>query len=288
MAPSERTHAASVLLVGAMLSGVCGSPPPITNIPALDYAAFTAQVEPELLGSCGYSNCHGAKDRPMRLYSPAGNRVRKGLPAQDGLTEEEHRANFDRVRSYAATTSADLPDLLRKPLQLEAGGAGHTGVDRFGKNVYGSKDDPRWRLLEAWVQGRLLPPDAGMPVDDGGPPLDADGGIDGGPTCQQQLPYGFAATVGQIVNTATCSDSACHTQANIAAGDAGCFDPTSCQSILLSGCNGSRTVRPCNPFASKLYRYTGVAPFYKSHQGKLVPQHAAVIGAWIDAGAPCD
>ena len=271
------------------LVGVCGSPPPPTSVPALDYPAFTALVEPELLGSCAFSNCHGAKDRPMRLYAPAGNRIRKGLPAQDGLGEDEHRANYDRVRAYAAATSAELPDLLRKPLQLEAGGAGHTGVDRYGKNVYPSKADLRWRMLEAWVQGRL---DAGMsdggPLpDDGGGTPDPDGGTDGG-FCFPQSPYDFAGTVGQIVNTATCSDSACHTKANIAAGDAGCFDPSSCQTILLSGCNNQRTVRPCDLLRSKLYRYTGVYPFLKSHQGKLVAQHAPIIGAWIDAGAPCD
>ena len=41
-------------------------------------------------------------------------------------------------------------------------------------------------------------------------------------------------------------------------------------------------------YDSKLYLYTGATPFHKSHNGMLLPVHAAIIGAWIDAGAPCD
>lgn len=260
----------------------CAKPPPPTSVPALDYEVFKQQVENELMGSCGYSNCHGDAQRPMRLYALAGNRIRPGLPSTE-LSEEEHRANFDRVRSYAAKTSAELPDLLRKPLQKEQGGAGHTGVDRFGANVYGAKTDVGWKLLDDWVNGRLVY-DAGIPVPDAGPMPDAGPG----PTCVEQLPFGYQATVGQIVNTATCSEAACHSPENLSTGDAGCFDPSSCLSVRASGCGGARSVVPCNPLASKLYRYTGVPPFFKGHQGKLVAGHAKVIGAWIDAGAPCD
>lgn len=266
------------------LAGPCASAPPTTSVPALDYPVFKQQVETELMGSCGFSNCHGAAARPMRIFALAGNRIRPGLPTQE-LTEEEHRANYDRVRSYAAKTSAELPDLLRKPLQVEQGGSGHTGVDRFGRNIYGSKADPRWVLLDDWVNGRLVfdagPPDAGEP--------DA-GMTDGGPIggCVEQKPFDFAGTVGAVVNPTTCSGGLCHSPENIAARDSGCFDPSSCSSVRNSGCDGTRSVVPCNKIASKLYRYTGVQPFGRSHSNALFEEHAGVIAAWIDAGAPCD
>lgn len=268
---------ASTVVVGSLALFPCAEPPAPTQFPAPEYGCFVNAVEPELLASCAFAGCHGKAERPMRLYSPAANRIGPNVPP-DGLTEDEHRANYDRVRAYAARTSAELPDLLRKPLQLEAGGGGHGGVDPFGRNVYASKDDPRWQILRAWVEG-----DAGTC---GGP--DAGAGDDGGvPVRCVPSVYSYAANIAPIVNPTRCSDSACHTAQNVQTGDAGCFLPDSCATVLASGCGTRRSVLPCDFPRSKLYLYTGVLP-YKAHQGKLTSTHRQAIADWIDAGAPCD
>jgi hypothetical protein len=260
----------------ALLGFVCASPPPPTQVPVLDYDCFVT----ELLASCGFSNCHGAADRPMRLFSPAGNRLRPNLPTTE-LTEEEHLANYHRVRGYAAPTSAELPDLLRKPLQTEAGGSGHDGEDAFGRNVYASKEDPRWQLVSSWVSGDVGPCAREEPPDGGTP---EDGGVT--PTCTPGT-YSYQANIAPIVNPQRCSDSSCHTPQNVSTGDAGCFLPDSCQTVLAGGCGSRRSVLPCDVQHSKLYLYTGVPP-YKAHQGKLSSAHRQSISDWIDAGAPCD
>jgi hypothetical protein len=253
-------------------------------VPALDRQAFEQYVEPELMGSCGFSRCHGAEGRPLRIFALAGTRVSPSLSSNNPLTPEEHLANYQRAVSLAAATAAELPDLLRKPLQLEAGGSGHGGVDRFGQNVFASREDPRWTLLDDWVHGRLVA-DAG---EDGG--ADAGSG-DGGrpPFCAPAAGPSFTATIAPIVNPTRCGDTGCHVPGTHWP-DAGCFDPGSCGGIRTSGCQAPAllTVEPCNLFDSRLYRYTGVPPFYKSHQARLLPQHAAAIAAWIDGGAPCD
>ncbi len=270
-----------------LAAAACAPAPPPTQVPALDRAAFEQYVEPELFKSCAYSKCHGADTRPMRVFAPAGSRISPGLSSNNPLTPEEHQANYDRVTAFAAPTSAELPDLLRKPLQLEAGGAGHGGVDPFGANVFADRDAPGWKVLDDWVAGRLVA-DAGS-GDDGGEP-DGGGGDGGLPQfCAPAPSPSYLATIQPIVNATRCADSGCHVPGTHSP-DAGCFDPGSCGGIRTSGCMapGTLSVMPCNLFASRLYRYTGVPPFYKSHQARLLPQHAAAIAEWIDAGAPCD
>lgn len=274
-----------LVLVLALIG--CAPAPPPTQLPGLDRAAFERYVEPELMASCGFSNCHGAQQRPLRVFALAGTRISPSLSSNIPLTPEEHQANYERAIVVAAPTSAELPDLLRKPLQLEAGGSGHGGVDHFGQNVFPSKRDARWTLLEDWVRGRLTV-DAG-PLDDAGV-LDGGPGPDGGSRfCAPGTSPSFTQTIAPIVNPTRCADTGCHVPGT-RDPDAGCFDPGSCGGIRRSGCSAPAlfSVEPCNLFASKLYRYTGAPPFYKSHQARLLPQHAAAIAAWIDAGAPCD
>ena len=46
------------LLLGALglLAGPCTPRPPEAQLPELDYPSYVALVEPELLGSCAFSN----------------------------------------------------------------------------------------------------------------------------------------------------------------------------------------------------------------------------------------
>jgi len=50
--------------------------------------------------------------------------------------------------------------LLRKPLDLGAGGQGHEGIDALGRNVYASKADPGYAAIEAWARATAESGDA--------------------------------------------------------------------------------------------------------------------------------
>ncbi|MBL8912269.1 MAG: hypothetical protein JNM17_16380 [Archangium sp.] len=280
----------AIVAVLALLIARCAMPPPSTNVPTLDQAYFEAKVEPELIASCAFSTCHGAPLRPMRVFSLAGLRIDPSLTSNQPLTPEEHFANYKRASLAAAATSSTLPELLRKPLQIEQGGAGHGGVDRFGQNIYANKTANGWKLLEAWVNGATYdggtdPMMDGGFEDDGGVPMDPDGGVVMACMPRPGVTYDQIAA---IVTKVTCAKEAgCHTPENRL--DAGCFvaDDT-CGSLRMAGCVRPSVI-PCDLFRSKLLQYTGQRPFgVKSHQGVLLPIHAQAIAEWIDAGASCD
>lgn len=118
-----------------------------------DRAAFETDVYPVLLRDCGFVACHGADGRALRIYGPGRTRLDVLDAPTAPPTALELDATYERVVSMLAT--AETPDeaqLLRKPLEAAAGGGAHRGVDRFGRNVYGSREDPSWRVLEAWAR----------------------------------------------------------------------------------------------------------------------------------------
>lgn len=110
---------------------------------------------PVIARDCGFPACHGAPERFFRVYAPGRTRLAGGIgPA----TVEEIDATYERARSMLATTEAPEDSLLlRKPLEQSEGGAAHMGRDRFGRNVYRSRDDPRWRALRVWARGESAP-----------------------------------------------------------------------------------------------------------------------------------
>lgn len=117
-----------------------------------DRAAFEADIYPILLRDCGFVACHGDGGRAFRVVGPGRTRL-DPLDALDAPpTTAELDATYERTVSMLAT--AETPGdtlLLRKPLDAAAGGAAHQGVDRFGRNVYASREDASWQALEAWV-----------------------------------------------------------------------------------------------------------------------------------------
>ncbi|HTU56815.1 MAG TPA: hypothetical protein VMF89_00245, partial [Polyangiales bacterium] len=93
---------------------------------------------------------------PLEQMNPA---TRVELDYTDPLVFDEVLHSYQRTLSMIA--SAELVEdslLLRKPLEAQAGGQGHKGVDDLGRNVFASKQDPGWQLLLAWSQTRGNPP----------------------------------------------------------------------------------------------------------------------------------
>lgn len=131
-----------------------------------DQAAFAADVYPIILRDCAFPQCHGSTQRFYQVFGPG--RVRIGPPPPDvdpadvlyPVQPQELSVTYERTRSMLTRTSSQEDFLLlRKALEVGAGGAGHKGTDRLGRNVYLSRQDPSWVTLRNWALGSA----AGVP-----------------------------------------------------------------------------------------------------------------------------
>ena len=132
--------------------------------PEVDRVAFEESVYPILLRDCGFPACHGSPDRFFRVFGPGRVRLdaatRLGGPADPAEVDQ----SFERARSMVeAVEVASRSLLIRKPLEVGAGGAGHEGIDRFGRDVYGSMDSPNLQQLLRWARGEPPSVQVGMP-----------------------------------------------------------------------------------------------------------------------------
>ena len=122
--------------------------------PSPDGKEFARDVYPVLLRDCGSTtSCHGASQRVFRVVGPGRARLSERQDPLEPATAQEILLSYKRARTMLEPDSADLPLLLRKPLAMDAGGAAHGGSDRFGRNVYASRRDPSYRILEHWARG---------------------------------------------------------------------------------------------------------------------------------------
>lgn len=129
---------------------------PATAPPAdLDYQQFQREVHPVLLRDCGFPACHGAPERFFRVWGPGRTRLpdKAGVVpgAFDVPSVDEISASYALALSMVDNADPGLSELLRKPLAVEAGGAGHQGVDKYGRNVYRTAEDTGYLALARWV-----------------------------------------------------------------------------------------------------------------------------------------
>jgi hypothetical protein len=119
------------------------------------FAQFRTEVYPVLLRDCGFPGCHGEPERFLRVLGPGRNR----LPNDDGTlpepfdlpTAKEQELTFQLALSMIDESQLEDSLLLRKPLAVEAGGYGHLGGDRYGRNVYRTTQDPGYVAIARWV-----------------------------------------------------------------------------------------------------------------------------------------
>ncbi|HEX7480590.1 MAG TPA: hypothetical protein VF331_22510 [Polyangiales bacterium] len=146
------------LLLGSL--GGCSSVAQSTeHITPRDATLLATHVQPYLDIACASLDCHGAGDRPLRLYSELGRRADNSLRTQpvsnqhdpQPLTAAELEANR---QAFAAIELADsTPDrhlALLKPLAASAGGMHHVGGVH-----YQSKTDPAYLCLRGWLVGDI-------------------------------------------------------------------------------------------------------------------------------------
>ena len=136
---------AGCALVAIFVSGALVVGAPAAETP-LDYQVFKARVEPLFLkhraGHARCYTCHAESNNSFRLERLA--------PGAAFWSEDQSRRNFETVSALVVPGDPASSKLLLHPLAPEAGGESyHSGGRQFG-----SKSDPDWRALAAWVNGR--------------------------------------------------------------------------------------------------------------------------------------
>ncbi len=140
------------------LAGGCVEPEAPLAIPAADAAAFRTTVYPVLLADCGFPACHGDPRRFFSIHGPGRTRLDPASAPYDPPTSEELALSSARARSMlSGPDGVRRSPLLRKPLAVAAGGAGHAGDDPWGGSIYASKEDPRFRALFFWATAEAPP-----------------------------------------------------------------------------------------------------------------------------------
>ena len=129
------------LLLAALLGQQPAAPP---ASPVLDYDFYKSRVQPLFLekreGHARCVTCH-AGSATLRLQ-----RIPEGAT---NWSEEDTRKNFEAVKSMVVPGSPGASRLLRHPLSRDAGG----DVFHGGGQHWTTKNDPDWKVLEAWVNG---------------------------------------------------------------------------------------------------------------------------------------
>lgn len=116
------------------------------------FQQFQVEVFPVLLRDCAFSTCHGSKDRFFRVWGPGRTRLNPMISAEfDKLTGDEASNTYQLALSMIDAAQPSRSLLLRKPLAVEAGGAGHRGADKFGRNIYRTVNDPGYLSIAHWV-----------------------------------------------------------------------------------------------------------------------------------------
>ena len=131
----------------------CGTPNDGGALATVDCTGFeSTPAYNVLLRDCGFVECHGKAGRFLEIVGPG--RTRTDTTA--GIFEASPSEAMMTCRSARALIDAANPeksDLLRKPLSPKVGGAGHKGVDAYGRDVFATTDDPDYQVLRSFVLG---------------------------------------------------------------------------------------------------------------------------------------
>jgi hypothetical protein len=164
------TRALQLVTLLLALQG-CSEPLQAGTVAARDDSTFTVFVLPVLLRDCGFQACHGSQERFFRVFGPGRTRYSPDTEALAELTGHERDYSYQLTRGMIDQADPARSVLLRKPLAVEAGGSGHEGVDKYGRNVYRTPDDEGYLAIAQWVfsepaaaAGAAAPPIAGAPA----------------------------------------------------------------------------------------------------------------------------
>jgi hypothetical protein len=137
-------------LLGCLLTA-CAADPGWTTANLSD-TEFKDEVYPVLIRDCAFQACHGAEGRFFRVWGPGRARLNPARSsAFDEATMDEINQSYQRAVGMIDRKDPTRSLLLRKALAQGAGGAGHLGADKFGRNVYRTVDDQGYLVLSRWA-----------------------------------------------------------------------------------------------------------------------------------------
>ncbi len=152
---TPRALVSGIAAAVALAACVVDEPPP-APLAEGDLGVFVAAAQPVLDARCADQTCHGHADRPLALYSPGRRRADPARTFLDEpLTAAEVVANARAVAAFGhGLSSEELDDclVLRKPLALAAGGAGHAGGAQFA-----GRDERDYQALRAFLATVMSP-----------------------------------------------------------------------------------------------------------------------------------
>ena len=147
----KRGVAAWVGILLALAGVACADTSGLAAKPDYSLDEFAVVALPVLLRDCGFHACHGSQERFFRVYGPGRVRLNPADLPFDDLDGFEAEISFTLTKGMIDPITPKESLLLRKPLAVEAGGSGHEGVDKFGRNVYRTPDDDGFLTLQRWV-----------------------------------------------------------------------------------------------------------------------------------------
>jgi hypothetical protein len=154
LAGAGATDVRAVVLLATCLATTvgCAIEPTTLDIPNRNPQVFEDTVYPILLADCGFNTCHGSKDRFFSVFGPGRARLDPSTEAFDPPTPYELAHSYSRAESMLIGPTGPRSSLLiRKPIPVFQGGAGHKGDDPWGATVYSSVDDPHFVAIYNWA-----------------------------------------------------------------------------------------------------------------------------------------
>jgi hypothetical protein len=138
----------AIVTAAVLITAACGAHMTSRAAPTLDYDFFKTRVEPIFLqkreGHTRCYVCHAESNNAFRLEPlPTG---------ASAWSDAQSRKNFEVVAKLVNPGDPDHSRLLMQPLAPEAGG----NVFHSGGRQFASKDDPAWKTLADWVNGKTL------------------------------------------------------------------------------------------------------------------------------------
>jgi len=116
---------------------------------------WSTEAYPVLMRDCSFFACHGSPDRLFQVWGPKRRRAFEAT----NLDADQERMRLGKESNDTFSMAIGFVDindpgnslLLRKALDAQAGGTGHLGLDKFGRNVYRSGESPGYVALAKWV-----------------------------------------------------------------------------------------------------------------------------------------
>jgi len=140
-------HAATIALATVLVAAAIPDPAP-RAAPSLDYDFFKTRVQAVFLEKRPtHTRCYTCHEE-----SNNGFRLEKLSPGATAWSEEQSRKNFEMASKLVNPGDPDHSRLLMQPLAPEGGG----NVFHSGGRQFATKDDPGWKTLADWVNGKKM------------------------------------------------------------------------------------------------------------------------------------